>query len=551
MLQQLKISNYTLIDEISIPLSSGLTTITGQTGAGKSIMLGALSLVLGKRAGSDLLFDADKKCVIEAEFSDASKEAKLFLEQQDFDVSDNIILRRELLPSGKSRSFINDTPANLKQLAELGSMIIDIHAQHENLKLSDVSFRTFVLDAYAGNLEKLGAYQETYNEVHVLRKRLNDFQQEVSEKKKEQDYLQFLFEELETANVQEGELEEKEEQLKTKEHAEEIKSTLLNVQGALSSESSGLSEMAHNAERMLASIASYSNGLEQLAERIKSVRIELQDIFEEASRMESEVVVDASETEILQERIDVINGLLRKHQADSADELNKIQLELETQLEAITGADEREKLLQDELEHAEQILKDKAEALSASRKSCLSKFEQDLLSNLKEMGMPQSRFTVDLRPMEDCGKLGKEQIDFLFTANKGSSLKKVAESASGGELSRILLAIKAIISERTKLPSIVFDEIDTGVSGEVANKMGDLMKSISGKIQVIAITHLPQIAAKGKHHFSVFKDHKSEKTLTKIELLEADSRVIELAKMLSGDKLSTVAKENARMLLKN
>tara|TARA_B110000093_G_C12959641_1_gene406569 strand:+ start:205 stop:1860 length:1656 start_codon:yes stop_codon:yes gene_type:complete len=551
MLYRLYISNFTLIDQIKINFNSGFTTVTGQTGAGKSIILGALSLVLGKRAESDLLYDTSKKCVLEAEFKSNSKFVKTFLKMNDFDINESIILRRELLPNGKSRSFINDTPATLKQLSQVGAEVIDIHVQHENLKLGERDYRTFIIDAFGGHLEKTTAYQYQFEKVSILRKLLSNVQSEILKQKQEQDYFEFLFNEFEGANILIGELMEKEEQLKKLEHSEEIKSTLFSLGQMLSNDTNGMAEQAFQAERTVTPLSNYTVELRSLAARVSSMQLEIQDLANEVNRIESDVKLDPENLSIVQERVNLINQLLQKHQVNTESELIAIKDELEGKLAQIHGGDDKVYAIEKELDVEKVQLEKLGAELSELRIACSPKFEKELISNLIQLGMPEAKFEVRCTKTKDLEFLGNEIIDFVFTANKGIALRKVHESASGGELSRILLAIKAIVSSKTKLPTIVFDEIDTGVSGEVANKMGDLMKSISRKIQVLAITHLPQIAAKGNQHFSVYKDHNLEKTLTKIQLLKGDNRVIELAKMLSGDKLSTVAKENARILLDN
>ena len=551
MLHRLYISNFTLIDQISIDLENGFTIVTGQTGAGKSIILGALSLVLGKRAESDLLFDASKKCIIESEFSTRSKSVKHFLKVNDFDINETLILRRELLPNGKSRSFINDTPATLKQVSQVGGYVIDVHAQHENLKLGERTYRTFLVDAFGGHLDKVSEYRQQFEKVKMLKDALAELESDLFKQKQEQDYFEFLYNECEETSIVPGELTEKEELLKKLEHAEEIKSTLFSLSQLLSNDNNGIVELSFQAERTVAPISSYTSKLESLAARIGSIQLEIQDLADEVNQLESEVTLEPEQLSMVQDRVNLINQLLQKHQVQTESELISIRNELKEKLTQIEGGDEKIIERKKELDRELLILEQLGNELSQLRLDCASSFEKELINHLTHLGMPEAKFKIEFIKTNELEPLGNEIIEFGFTANKGVGLKKVHESASGGELSRILLAIKSIVSNKTNLPTIVFDEIDTGVSGEVANKMGDLMKLISKKIQVLAITHLPQIAAKGNAHYSVYKDHNSEKTLTKIELLEGDNRVIELAKMLSGDKLSTVAKENARILLDN
>lgn len=551
MLSRISISNFTLIDKIDIYLQTGLTTITGQTGAGKSIFLGALSLVTGKRASSDLLFDAEKKCVIEAEFTIASKQIDSFLKTNDFDQNETVILRRELLPSGKSRSFINDTPATLKQLAEIGNGLIDIHEQHENQKLSQNEYRTFLLDAYGGHLNLTQSYQQQFKQVKTLSKALAQLKEEIANKRKERDYFQFLFDEIEEANIQLGELADKENLLGKLEHAEEIKTTLYAIQTLLTNENSGLIGGLHNAERQIEGVAAHSNDLADLASRIKAMRIELDDISNELDVVESSVEINPEELSIAQERVNQIHQLFQKHQVADEIELEKIKNELESNLGAILGGESEIEELELKLTKEESELNKLASELSKARARLAKNLCLETTNHIKLLGIAEGKFEVALKKYEQLTQSGAEEVYFNFTANKGKDLKSVVDAASGGELSRLLLSLKAQVSQNSALPTIVFDEIDTGVSGEVANKMGELMKKIAQKIQVIAITHLPQVAAKGKQHLFVFKEHTADKTYTKIEPLHADARVIELAKMLSGDKLSSVAKENARILLKN
>lgn len=551
MLSRISISNFTLIDKIDIDVQTGLTTITGQTGAGKSIFLGALSLVTGKRASSDLLFDAEKKCVIEAEFTIASKQIDSFLKTNDFDQNETVILRRELLPSGKSRSFINDTPATLKQLAEIGNGLIDIHEQHENQKLSQNEYRTFLLDAYGGHLNLTQSYQQQFKQVKTLSKALAQLKEEIANKRKERDYFQFLFDEIEEANIQLGELADKENLLGKLEHAEEIKTTLYAIQTLLTNENSGLIGGLHNAERQIEGVAAHSNDLADLASRIKAMRIELDDISNELDVVESSVEINPEELSIAQERVNQIHQLFQKHQVADEIELEKIKNELESNLGAILGGESEIEELELKLTKEESELNKLASELSKARARLAKNLCLETTNHIKLLGIAEGKFEVALKKYEQLTQSGAEEVYFNFTANKGKDLKSVVDAASGGELSRLLLSLKAQVSQNSALPTIVFDEIDTGVSGEVANKMGELMKKIAQKIQVIAITHLPQVAAKGKQHLFVFKEHTADKTYTKIEPLHADARVIELAKMLSGDKLSSVAKENARILLKN
>ena len=530
---------------------SGLTTITGETGAGKSIVLGALSLVLGSRVQSSPLRDPERKCVIEARFLVQRQEIFDFLSQEDFDQDNPLIVRREIAPSGKSRAFINDTPANLNQLKELGGLLIDIHSQHENLSLTDSHFRLFVLDAYAGLLKDRQVCQERYTKVRELRQLLTEKEEQQAKQLLDQDYYRFLLKELDELQPKDGELAELESELARLQHAEDIKTNLQGVEEAFDESGGQLIGTVEQVKNLLAGLKDISPEFLELFHRIESVSIELQDLRTEVESQQEGVEHDPRRIAELSDRVDAIHSLLYKHQLSAEGQLLEKWEELKARTDSTDQLEEEIEELRKVWEDAKAAYEREALQLHERRAKVTPEWAAEIEKWLRELGMPKAQVELALTPTGNWTEFGQDRADVLFTANAGSELQPAHKVASGGELSRIMLAVKYILSKRTSMPSIIFDEIDTGVSGEIANKMGQMMKGMSSDRQVISITHLPQIAAKGVQHFRVFKEHIDDQTHTRIQALATEERILELAKMLSGEEVSTIAKENARILLNN
>ncbi len=549
MIRSLYISNYAIIDELSIRFHSGLTTITGETGAGKSILLGALSLLLGQRADTAVLQDKSRKCIVEGIFGQDSGEIQPILERNELDREEQLIIRREISNNGKSRAFVNDTPVTLQVLKELGEALVDIHSQHENLNLSDQFYQLSVVDAYAGTSEEREQYSLAFRGYQQLVREIRELEEGRSERLKEKDYLEFQFTELENANLKEGELEELEEELEILEHAREIKEKLyeawLNIEG---NEINALQQI-REARTGIASIQKYHKGSVEFESRLNSVLIELKDLASGIEQAGEKIEHDPSRLEVVRERIDLLNKLLNKHGRESVEELLLVKKEMDDRILSLDTADSGLEKKRDESNRKYLELMEKAGNLSGKRKEIFPAMEEKISSLLQQLGMPNALFTIGNQESESPGEYGTDHISFLFTANKKSEPKEISKIASGGELSRIMLAIKYLISGSLGLPTIIFDEIDTGVSGEIAHKVATIMKEMSRDHQICSITHLPQVAARGDQHFLVFKTDDQEATHTRMKLLNEEERLAELAKMLSGKALTPAAYENARVLL--
>lgn len=551
MLVRIRISNFLLIDQINLRLHEGLTAVTGETGAGKSIILGGLNLVLGKRADLKQIKDQDKKCVIEAVFEDRSKRVEQFLLANDFDIEDQIIMRREISNSGRSRSFINDTPAQLQQLEELGSMLIDLHSQFANLEIGSRAFKFKVVDTFSNSLDLFLEYQSKYQDWRRGEKQLEQLREALTKATQDQDYYEYQLKEFEELSIQPGEYESKKEELDRLSHSEEIKSTLTQSSEVLRGDSIDLLRHLRMIKDEMSGIANYSDGLDELNQRLNSVFIELEDIANEIDIVSGASELDEEQLTKLKERVDQINHFLHKYRVSSSEDLLHKQSELEGLLQDNSQLELKIKELEARQGSLESELRNIATNLHLSRVAKLNALESTLTESLVELGMPNARLNFHLDEKSELDPYGCTELELLFSANKGLTPGQVEKSASGGELSRIMLAVKSMLSDRSSLPTIIFDEIDTGISGEIASKMGEIMKRISANTQVIAITHLPQVAAKGKHHWLVKKDHQGSKTVTEVLNLAKEDRVIELAKMLSGESLSEAARENARNLLNN
>ena len=549
MLVSISIKNYALINELHIDFSSGLSIITGETGAGKSILLGALGLVLGNRADSSSLKNTTTKCVVEAIISIDTYNLQDFFETEDIDYESNTILRREILPSGKSRAFVNDTPVTLLVLTALRARLIDIHSQHQTLQVSDQQFQFQLMDAVANNESKLASYKSGLASYTKEKKRLEEIQLAQREASLQYDYNSHLYNELLEAKLLEDEQELLEEKLDKINNVEEIKQNLSEALQLTTDENIGIQNLLFSLEQKLAKIASYSGEYQELLDRISSVKIESDDIIGEIETAYESVDFNPTEAEQLNDRLQLIYNLQKKHYVNTISELLTIQSELFKKVNTVENAEQS-------LLDQETIVKGIANKLDAvalkisdARSKIILKLSKQLADILADLGMPHARFQIKNTLSENYYKNGKDSLEFLFSANKGGQYGELKKVASGGELSRVMLAIKKILSENSQLPTIIFDEIDSGVSGEISNKMAHIMSQMSQQMQVITITHLPQIAAKGNQHYKVYKEEVNNITTTNLKQLSEDERIVEIAEMLSGKNISDSALTHARELL--
>tara|TARA_B100000768_G_scaffold168563_1_gene173516 strand:- start:197 stop:1849 length:1653 start_codon:yes stop_codon:yes gene_type:complete len=549
LLASISIKNYALINELHIDFSSGLSIITGETGAGKSILLGALGLVLGNRADLATLKNTTRKCVVEAVLSIDKYNLHDFFLREDIDYEINTIIRREILPSGKSRAFVNDTPVTLSVLTGLRSKLIDIHSQHQTLQLSDQQFQFQLLDAFANNESKLASYQRGLVQYTSEKNRLEEIQHAQREANLQYDYNSHLYNELLEANLVEDEQEALEEKLEKINNVEEIKQNLSEALQVSTDDTIGIQNLLYSLESKLTKIAPYSKEYQELSERISSVKIELDDIVGELESANEQVDFNPSEATQLNDRLQLIYNLQKKHYVNSISELLLIQEELSVKVSTVENA---EQCLLDQQTIVKEIankLDVIALKISEARKRIIPTVSKQLEAILDNLGMSQARFKIQNTLAESYYKNGKDVLSFLFSANKGGQFGELKKVASGGELSRIMLAIKKVLSENSHLPTIIFDEIDSGVSGEISNKMAHIMSQMSQQMQVITITHLPQIAAKGNQHYKVYKEEVNNTTTTNLKQLSKDERIVEIAEMLSGKNISDSALTHARELL--
>ena len=552
MLKHLYIKNFTLIDELDISLYEGFSVITGETGAGKSIILGAIALLLGQRADSKTIKQGAEKCVIEANFDLARYHMKQFFDENDieYDAGDCII-RRELTSAGKSRAFINDTPVALSMLKELGDQLMDVHSQHQNLLLNKQDFQLEVVDIIADDEMQLSKYQSTYNEYVKVEKKLGEMMLAIERNRENLDFLKFQYEELENAKLLEGEQEELEQRSETMEHSEDIKSALYTTDNALSAEQVGVIQSLRSSLSALRGIESVYPEVSELIERIDSSYIDLKDISQEISGLLESVDFDPAELDQVNSRLDRIYELEKKYHVETVEELISKREELHRQLEAIDNGDETLDVLKARRNELEAQAHKEADALTKLRTKSAKTIEAEMQKRLIPLGMPHVRFSIELTSTE-LGANGTDKVSFLFSANTSTPLQPVSQVASGGEIARVMLSLKAMISGAVKLPTIIFDEIDTGVSGKTAEMMAQIMKEMgSHGRQVISITHLPQIAALGSVHYKVEKNETANGTTSKMRQLNDEERVREIAQMLSGSDVSEAAIQNAKELLKH
>lgn len=551
MLKQLYIKNFTLIDKLDIVFRPGFSVITGETGAGKSIILGAIGLLLGQRADSKLIKKGMDKCVIEAHFDLSRYNMKSFFDQNDIEYdADDCIIRRELTASGKSRAFINDTPVPLSLLKELGEQLIDVHSQHQNLLISKHDFQMEVVDIIAADTKQLTAYGKSFERYRELEERLASLKASIERDKENADFLQFQYEELANANLLEGEQEELEQTADTMNHSEEIKSSLYKADNALSADTTGVVDTLKNATNEVRSLSGMLPSAEGLSARLESSYIELKDISEEIGGLLENVDFNPSDLDRVNNRLDLIYGLEKKFRCDTVTELIAHRESLQQQLSHIENGDEELEAMKLELEKAKTVCLAQAETLSEKRKAAARKIEKQMLERLMPLGMPNVRFEVSVNRSE-LTRSGFDKVAFLFSANKSMAPQPISQVASGGEIARVMLSLKAMLSGAVKLPTIIFDEIDTGVSGKIAEKMALIMQQMGqSDRQVISITHLPQIAALGTTHYKVYKEETKDGTSSRMVMLDADERIREIAQMLSGSDVSEAAINNAKELLK-
>ena len=551
MLQQLYIKNFTLIDELDIELHPGFSVITGETGAGKSIILGAIGLLLGQRADSKSIKQGADRCVIEAHFDLSRYDLKPFFDENDIEYDDHdTIIRRELTAAGKSRAFINDTPVALTMLKELGDQLMDVHSQHQNLLLNKQDFQLNVVDILANDSKELEDYQQCFANYQQKMKELNQLREEKERNKQNADFLQFQYDELEAAQLAEGEQEELEQQSETMSHAEDIKTALYEADNALNGDESGVVSQVKSAYNALNGISKVMPKTAELTERLDSCRIELKDIADEVSQLLERTDFNPAELDNINNRLDRLYELEKKYHVETVDELIQQRDNLKLKLSHIENSDEAVSEMEKEVAKLRSLCAHRAETISTMRRATADNMRSQLAQRLEQLGMPHARFDVSITKTE-LGKNGQDSISFLFSANTSTPLQPVSQVASGGEIARVMLSLKAMISGAVKLPTIIFDEIDTGVSGKIAEKMAQIMQEMGRtERQVISITHLPQIAALGSHHYRVSKEETKNGTVSHMTELNNEERITEIAQMLSGSDISDAAIQNAKELLK-
>ncbi len=550
MLQQLHISNYALIDELSVSFESGFNVITGETGAGKSILLGALGFALGDRSDTNVLFDKDKKCVVEAIFSLTNDTLRPLFEENDLDFETECIFRRELNPQKKSRAFINDTPVALQTMKEIGGQLVDIHSQHDSLLLTDADFQIKLLDEIAQNNETLADYQAEFGNYNSVKRRLNELKEMATKNTAENDYLKFQLDELDKAQLKEGEYADIEQTLGVMENAEEIKTLLVTANGLMDdSENAILGQMnalVSTLHRMNQLIPDTGN----IGERVENLRVELKDIAYDLRRKEDDTQFDEEQLQSLQERYDLLSRLMMKHRVNSFDELITLRDNLKEKVNAFENIDEAIIKAEKELKESEKRLSSHAKVLHDKRCQAATAFGEKVTTLVRQLAMPFAQFQVKVESQVNFGSKGCDEIRFLFSANKGIAVDDLRRVASGGELSRLMLSIKSAVSSYNYIPTLIFDEIDTGVSGEVAAKIGGIMRQMGHSLQLISITHLPQVASQAEHHYFIYKNNEGERTQSHIRVLQREDRITEIAKMLSNDQVTPEALKAAEVLLK-
>lgn len=549
MLKSLSIKNYALIDSLIIDFNGDLNILTGETGAGKSILLGAIGLIIGQRADSSVLRDKSEKCASEGVFDIRNYRMQNFFEENELDYADTTILRREITPQGKSRAFINDTPVNVRVLHDLGMKLIDIHSQHQNLELNEKNYQLRLVDLVAGNAELLKKYTTCYKKYLELREKLNEVLALAEQSKKDLDYYEFQFRQLHDARLVDGEQADLEALLEKLTHAEEIRSVFGVTYQALSEDERSVLAIVKENLSNIGKLKSVLPEAEQLFNRLETVYIELKDIASEALVIEERTENDPGKAEHVSQRLDLIYSLQQKHRVTSVAELLLIQSDFQEKIQLVSSYEQEIEQLKVEIQEQKKTLREISASLRLKREGVSSAIENKVIDVLRNVGIPNAAFQVKFGELNDFSFSGLDEVSFMFSANKNQELQEIGKIASGGEMSRLMLAIKTLITDAQALPTIIFDEIDTGVSGEVAVKMGQILEQMSATVQVLNITHLPQIAAKGKHHYKVYKFDQNDQTYTSIRKLTEQERIEEIAQMLSGENYSATAMETARELL--
>ena len=549
MLKNLKIENYALIEHLDIDFTDGLSVITGETGAGKSIIIGALSLVLGHRADTKIILSDSGKCVVEAVFDISAYNLQHFFDQWELDYSDECIVRREVLPSGKSRAFINDTPVNLQQIKELISLLVDIHSQHENLLLSNADFQLNVVDTVADTSVELNQYRAIFDNYQTLRRQLKTLQSDAEKIIAERDYAMFQFNQLKEAKLIDGEQDTLEEELKVMNHSQDITESLSTVSQIFDNDEIGVVSQLKTAANNIHRLSEYLGRADEFYERIDSAMIDIKDIAVEIDNILSNTEFSIERKNLVEDRLNMIYSLQQKHKAATVGELLDIQSDFEQKINLIDNFGEEIARLQRETADVESRLSEAAKQLTVKRMSVRKPVVEHVERMLNDLGMPNGRFEIVFSVLDGFAPSGADKIEFLFSANKNRPPLPISEIASGGEMSRLMLIVKSLISTTKALPTIIFDEIDTGISGEIAKKMGEIMEQMAENMQVIAISHLPQIASKGRTHYKVFKDETKDKTQTNIIQLSANERIMEIAEMMAGKNPSRSALDSAAEML--
>jgi DNA repair protein RecN (Recombination protein N) len=551
MLAKLSVRNYALIRELDLELDNGLTIITGETGSGKTILLGALSLILGARADTSVLLDSDSKCIVEGTFRIAEYNLQGFFDDNNLDYDDSTVIRREINPAGKTRAFVNDTPVTVSLLKDLGNRLIDIHSQHQNLMLNENSFQLSIIDSFAGTLELLKEYRALYDDFRKLGNELSALRSQADRNKADMEYYRHQLDQLEEARLKENEQEELEKEQEMLDHADEIKSALAGASSLLSANDISVLSMLREAKSNMEKISVYLTDAGDLKARLESAYIELDDIAGEVEKLAFNTDTDPEKLAWINNRLDQIYSLMHKHRVSNLAELLVRKDEIRKKLLSINANETR-------LEEVETALKIKTELLSAQsvkisekRRAVVPETEKKVMELLHKLGMPNARFRIRLTPADDFTVAGKDIADFLFSANKQTEPEDIARIASGGELSRVMLSLKSLIAQNNNLPSIIFDEIDSGVSGEVADRVGQILSSMGKCMQVINITHLPQVASRGSRHFHIYKEDRGDSTITRVKLLSPDERIIEVARLLSGSEVTDTAIKNAKELIRS
>jgi len=550
MLIKLFVQNYALIKELDVDLESGLTIITGETGAGKSILLGALSLILGTRADTSVLLDKNEKCIVEGTFRIEDYDLNEFYITNELDYEHVTTLRREINPAGKSRAFINDTPVTVNILKELGEKLIDIHSQHQTLMLNDNSFQLNLIDSFAGTTRLKSEYKISYSNYKRLKKEFTGVKEKADKNKADLEYYQFQLKQLDEAGLRQGEQEELETEQEILSHSEEIKLALTGSTNLFSAEGISILSMLREVKINLSKIKAFLPDGESLLSRTESSIIELDDLAYEIDKLSSAIEADPQRLNMVNNRLDLLYSLIQKHRAHNLNELIIIKEEISNLIKSIVSSDERLAELESLLENETKSMKSVSKEISDMRLKVIPEIELKITDLLKQLGMPNAKFRISLSQLQDFTPTGIDQVDFLFSANKQIAPENLAKIASGGELSRVMLSLKSLLTKNNNLPTIIFDEIDSGVSGEVADKVGQILAGMGKYMQVINITHLPQVASQGTKHYHVYKDETDDSTFTRVKLLSPDERILELARLLSGSEVTETAMKNARELLK-